>query len=125
MCSGDSGKGYQEKEGIAHAPRRTTSHENGVIFKGEHIDRGGLAGSVRAQETEDLPLKHRENDLIYGQDILELLGQAVNLDDIHSSTTADSLAFLVRSGPVFPGFYDIMIWNFRGKEFPKKRISHR
>ncbi|GFP21358.1 hypothetical protein HKBW3S06_00584, partial [Candidatus Hakubella thermalkaliphila] len=39
IFKGDIGNAMAKIEGIAHAPRRTTSHENCVIFKGEEIKR--------------------------------------------------------------------------------------
>src|SRR5207237_10347114 len=47
----------------------------------EQLNRRRLSRPVRPEETEDLPPPHFEGQPVYGQDVTEALGQALDLDD--------------------------------------------
>src|SRR5208282_3247289 len=44
-----------------------------------HLNRGGLAGAVGAEQTEDFPAPNRERDVVYGLKAAESLGQMFDL----------------------------------------------
>ncbi len=46
----------------------------------QHADRGRLAGTVRAEETVDLRLRHVQVDLVHRDQAAEALGQAAGMD---------------------------------------------
>ena len=46
----------------------------------QHLDGGGLAGTVRAEEGEDLALAHREVDPVDRRQVTVALGEATNED---------------------------------------------
>ena len=62
---------------------RHTSFAGGrLIEPREHVHRGGLTGSVRPEETEDLPSAYRERDVIHGMESAEGFDQMLYLDDV-------------------------------------------
>lgn len=48
---------------------------------GEHLDGGGFAGPVGAEETEDTAPSHGEGNIVHGGEIAVLLGEVFNLND--------------------------------------------
>jgi hypothetical protein len=50
----------------------------GARKAGEHVDGGGLAGTVGTQETEQLTLRDAKGDPVDGLDLAETLGQVFN-----------------------------------------------
>ena len=55
----------------------------GAEKRGEHEQRGRLAGAVRAQKTEELAFRNFEREIVHGGQIAESLGQVLELDDRH------------------------------------------
>src|SRR6202035_687333 len=66
------------------------------VHAGDAVEQGRLAGAVRADQREDLALRHIEADLIYGRQAAEALDHALKREDrlhgigAHEATTADS-----------------------------------
>ena len=54
---------------------------------GEHIDRGGFAGTVDAKKTKHRALFHGEADVIHGGEGAVGFGQVVDFDDVHAVTS--------------------------------------
>ena len=61
-------------------PVHADASAGGSEQRGEHLDGGGLAGSVGAKEGEDFAFGHFERDVVDGREGVEFLGQIVNLD---------------------------------------------
>ncbi|GFP19434.1 selenocysteine-specific elongation factor [Candidatus Hakubella thermalkaliphila] len=66
-------------DGIAHAPRRTTSHENWVIFKGESI-KPGQEAYVQIRMIEPLVLRYQDRFVLRSYSPITTIGGGVMLD---------------------------------------------
>src|SRR5262249_37802488 len=70
-----------------------------------HQDGGGLAGAVRPEETEDLPLADRERDAVHSRRAAVALGQPLDFDDIfvHRRPNLATAASMISSAtPTMP-----------------------
>jgi hypothetical protein len=78
----------------AHAPSQDAGVGARVLAKHAHgaggrraqplhaLDGGGLAGAVRAQQTEDLAALDRKGDVVYGHHVMAVdLAQVIDGDD--------------------------------------------
>jgi hypothetical protein len=54
----------------------------------EHVERGGLAGSVGPEETDHLTFANREADVVHGGNGTEALDQAARFKDCHAPMIA-------------------------------------
>jgi hypothetical protein len=58
----------------------------------DHTDRRGLAGAVRAKETDDLARCDAQVDVVDGDDPVERLGETGDVDDVHGRLCGRSMS---------------------------------
>ena len=66
----------------ASCPSKTISPRRRRVDAGEHVEEGRLAGAVRADQADDRASRHREVDVVAGDQAAELLAQRARLEQV-------------------------------------------